>query len=80
MTSREWRHSADELDRVRMNANKLHGMLTDYTAGIEPSLLFQVIYLTECERVMPLAPWVKAKLEEMREEIATACGITAVAG
>jgi len=76
----EARHSTDEMERIRMNANKLHAMLTDYTEGIEPSTLYQVIYLTECERAMELRPWVKAKLNEMREEIATACGIAAVAG
>jgi hypothetical protein len=75
MTSREARHSTDELTRVRMQADKLHAMLTDYREGIEPSHLYQVLYLTECERVMTLAPWVKEKLAAMRDEIASACGI-----
>ncbi len=73
--SNEWRHSNDELDIVRMNANKIFGAITDYTEGIEPSVLYQAIYLTECARVMELAPWVQERLDAMRREISDACGI-----
>ena len=69
------RHSTDELTRVRFNADRLFAHLTDYQHGIEPSLLYKTIYLTEFARAFDLDPAASADLNDMREAIATACGI-----
>lgn len=65
-----------DLDTIRRNADKAHAKLTDYRAGIEPSLLYQAIYLTEAEaRLGRLAPDVRKQLGQVRKMIREACGI-----
>jgi hypothetical protein len=58
-----------------MQADKVHAQLTDYSAGDHPSVLAKCIYLNEASKVYALSDVAREQLQQLREEIAVACGI-----
>ena len=65
----------DDFDIIRRNADRVLAQITDYVPSERPSVLAKCVYLYEASLRFDLNDDARQQLDDLRREIAVACGI-----